>query len=683
MLRLQPVVRSLALGAWVCSTFACASDGNVDGGDDVNDDEGASSESTVDGGSSDTGPVIEPNVDWPHLGCDPLVPSWCGFPFPSNVYTVADDSTATGRRVQLEPDVLPLDYYGTRPLGDPWNRADGFTPGLAGLAHFPDLVPSGLDGFPTSVTIERSLEDDCPSIVLDANTGERLPHWVELDATGADDSMRTLIVRPAIRLGDDRRYIIALSLLRDASGGIIAPVPAFAALRDGTLSDESSIEERRPLYEDIFLRLEGAGMPREQLQLAWDFTTASRENQTGWMLHMRDEALAMVGDLGPEYTITSVDSEIDPDNIAFRIYGEITVPLYLDQPGPGGHLIFDEDGLPEPNPDMPEANFEFEMLIPHSAMQSPAGVIGYGHGLLGEKEQIESEHFRTWMNEYNYVMFGLDFIGMAADDEAYIGALISTGQLHDFANVVDRQHQGMLNSLLMMRMMKGRFASDPDYGSAIDPNRLYYHGISQGGIFGGTYMAITTDVQRGVLGVPGMPYNLLLSRSVDFDQFFDIIRTTYSDARQHVQLLALVDMLWERTEPAGYAPYVVRDMLPGTPAHEVFLNVAVGDHQVTTLGAHHMARTMGIAHLDTGIREIFGLPVVEGPYKGSALVEYDFGLPPDPVENLPQRECEDPHGKLRKLEEFRQQIDLFYRTGVIDNFCADGVCSFPEMSGCI
>jgi hypothetical protein len=155
------------------------------------------------------------------------------------------------------------------------------------------------------------------------------------------------------------------------------------------------------------------------------------------------------------------------------------------------------------------------------------------------------------------------------------------------------------------------------------------------------------------------------------------------DERHHVFLLALTDMLWERTEPAGYAPYVLRDLLPGTPAHEVLINVAVGDHQVTNYGAHLMARTMGMVHVDTGIRDIWGLDQFPAPYTGSALVEYDFGLPPDPVENLPQRECEDPHGKLRKLEEFRQQLDLFYRAGVVDNFCTDGICSFPEMSGCM
>lgn len=67
---------------------------------------------------------------------------------------------------------------------------------------------------------------------------------------------------------------------------------------------------------------------------------------------------------------------------------------------------------------------------------------------------------------------------------------------------------------------------------------------------------------------------------------------------------------------------------------------------------------------------------------GAVYVEYDFGLPPDPVCNLPQYACEDPHGKLRILESARQQLDTFLRTGSVENFCDGGDCSYPDMSGC-
>jgi len=112
------------------------------------------------------------------------------------------------------------------------------------------------------------------------------------------------------------------------------------------------------------------------------------------------------------------------------------------------------------------------------------------------------------------------------------------------------------------------------------------------------------------------------------------------------------------------------------------MTAALGDHQVSNLGAHHMARSAGVGHLDTGVQTIWGLPAFDDGDVGSALVEYDFGLPPDPVCNLPQSACGDPHGKLRRLPAAREQIDTFLRTGAITNFCTDGVCSFPEQSEC-
>lgn len=626
--------------------------------------------------------VIEPAEEYPLLGCDSLVPSHCAFPFPSNVHTVTDATSATGRRVHLLPEAMPRDSLGGHPAPDPWNRLDGFSTGMALLAHFPEVTPATLGNLASSVTIERSLEDDSPTVLIEAATGRRVPHWVDLDMTGREDDERAFMIRPAERLQDATRYIVAIRGLTNEGGEIIEPSEAFVALRDGVASEESSVVERRPLYADIFGRLQDAGVEREDLQLAWDFTTSSRENNTGWLTHMRDEAFDLVGPGGPEFEIISEETDWEPEHVAYRLFGEMTVPLYLDQTDPGANLMFGADGLPEPNSSTPWARFSFEVIIPHSATQQPAALLQYGHGLLGSKAQIESGHFRTFIDEYNYVIFGVDFIGMASDDQLPIAALIDNGRFDQFQTVVDRQHQGMLNSLLAMRVMKTGFAEHPVYGPMIDPDQAYYLGISQGGIFGGTYMALTTDVERGTLGVPGMPYNLLLPRSVDFDEFFEIMRARYPDAREQMHLLDLNAMLWDRTEPNGYAPYIRSNMLPNTPSHDVFLRSAVGDHQVTTLGAHFMARAIGVPHVDTGVRDIFGLDKVAAPVTGSGYAEYAFGLPPDPVENTPPRACEDPHGKVRSLESARRQIDAFFRKGVVENHCPDGVCSYPELSGC-
>lgn len=220
------------------------------------------------------------------------------------------------------------------------------------------------------------------------------------------------------------------------------------------------------------------------------------------------------------------------------------------------------------------------------------------------------------------------------------------------------------------------------FGSYIDPSAAYYHGISQGGIFGGTFMAITPDIERGVVDVPGQPYNLLLNRSVDFDMYFALLNAGYSDSRDLQLLLGMIQMLWDKTEPNGYSHKVHTDLFPDTPEHALLIQAAVGDHQVTTLAAHIMARAVGAPHLDSGIRDVWGLDPVMGSNVGSTYVEYDFGLPEMPLENIPFEACDDPHGKLRQLPEAREQLDTFLRTGVVENTCTDGICSFPELSGC-
>lgn len=50
-----------------------------------------------------------------------------------------------------------------------------------------------------------------------------------------------------------------------------------------------------------------------------------------------------------------------------------------------------------------------------------------------------------------------------------------------------------------------------------------------------------------------------------------------------------------RGEPDGYASRMTSNPLPGTPPHQVLLDIAFGDHQVTDYQADVEARTIGAA----------------------------------------------------------------------------------------
>ncbi|WP_434427773.1 hypothetical protein [Nannocystis pusilla] len=672
------------VGACGDSATESASEGTTTTGSAATTDEpptgtGTTAPTTTTGGTDDstTGPVVpepDPNVDWPALECDPLDPNYCLFPFPNNVYTTADATTPTGRRVALPRNSLPMSTGGILPETDVFAELDGFSGGLPGMVHMPGATITGLPG-PWS--IELSVTPDSPTIVLDVDTGELVPHFTELDMSHGDDARRTLLIRPVTRPRDGARLIYAVRNVVDAGGEPLAPSPAFAALRDLTpFPDDPSIDARRPLYADIFQRLEAAGVVRDDLQLAWDYTVSSTENTTGRLLHMRDHALAQVGAAGPAYEIESITEDCD-EFIALCVEGEMTVPLYLDKPESGGRMILDDAGLPTQNG---TATYPFTVLIPYSAFTAPSAPVAYGHGLLGNRSQVKASHFRQFAEDYNYILFAVDWVGMAEDDiVTIVGAL--GGNLHQFAAVPDRGQQGILNFILATRMMLGDFASDPSLTWQGDPamfdtSAAYYFGNSQGGIFGASLMAVQVDVTRGMLGVPGQPYNILLNRSVDFDSFFAVVQGAYPDPIDIQVVLGLVQMLWDRSEPNGYSHHI-REPLPNTPAHDVLLNVAIGDHQVTTLGAHIMARAIGgVANMGPVNRSIWGLEEVEGSHSGSAMVEFDFGLPAEPTVNVPMKEGEDPHGGPRKTAAANASMDKFFREGVVETFC-DGPCD-PE-----
>jgi hypothetical protein len=597
------------------------------------------------------------------------------FPYPNNVFTADDTDSATGRRLALSSEQLPS--KGPTVLADGFNESDGFSPGLAMLTYFPNAATTGL---PTWHDLEASLDPACPTVLINAETGERVAHFAEIDVSFVGKTENAFMIRPVTRLEDGTRYIVAIRGVVDEDGATIEPSEGFQALRDLLPTDDADVEARRPLYADIFMRLANAGVERDSLQIAWDFTTASTDNNTANVLHMRDEALAMYppGE-GPTYTITSVQDDYNTDTILYRIEGLIEVPLYLDNPDAGGRLVFGDNGLPEIQG---TAEYPFYVLIPQSAASTPAQLIQYGHGLLGAATELGAGHMRSFINEYNYVLFSVDWIGMADEDALNIAGMLVAGDMHEFQDITDRLQQGLLNFVLATRMMKTSFADDLMFGGYIDPSAAYYHGISQGGIFGGTFMAITPDIERGVVDVPGQPYNLLLNRSVDFDMYFGLLKQGFGDSRDLQIILALIQGMWDEAEPTGYSHRIDNDPFPNTPSHDVLITAAIGDHQVTTLGAHIMARAVGAPHLDTGIREIWGLEQVSDMNAGSTYVEYSFGLPEDPLENVPQTACDDPHGKLRQLPENREQRHVFFQTGVVENFCPNGVCSFPDLSGC-
>lgn len=68
------------------------------------------------------------------------------------------------------------------------------------------------------------------------------------------------------------------------------------------------------------------------------------------------------------------------------------------------------------------------------------------------------------------------------------------------------------------------------------PEYATYYGNSQGSVVGCGYLAYQTELRRGVCGVPGSPFALILTRSKDFTPFFGAMKLQFTHSQDVVRV---------------------------------------------------------------------------------------------------------------------------------------------------
>jgi hypothetical protein len=668
--------------------------------------------------------------------CDFLIDERCILPYPSSRFLQADPTTSTGARVHYPADGLPANTAGKHIDPTDHNTLDGFSPGATILALFPDTghpVDLAASGAPFHTSYARSLEADSPTVLLDANTETRVVHFAEMDQQSAPDDVqnKAMIIRPGVRLKNATRYIVAIRHLVDTEGTPIVPRLAFRALRDGVPDAElaaicgtgcaEAINARRPVFETLFTHLENAGVDRGDLLLAWDFGTASTHALTDWIVSIRDQAFALGT---PAFTVTKVDNGNGAGrnaSIYARIEGTFQAPLFMTADAPGSRLNL-VNGVPKQNG---YATVPFVVDIPHYAVNvggAPRKVRPtlWGHGLLGNRNQVTS--LSTLANGFGFAIAGVDMQGMS-DQDTNTGIIPAILDYSLFHNIPERLHQGFLNHLLLGRLLLDPvmgFNSHPAFSFGnpptpiLDTTEVFYSGGSQGGIFGIAIMSIAEDFKRGFLAVPGANYSTLLHRSVDFNPFLALSRTSYPNRLDEQLILALNQQLWDRAEPQGYMDHMLDGTLSDPPVpHKVLIHMATYDCEVSNVATEIMVRSLGVPQVTPAARSFFQIPETTAPFDGSAFVEVnpqlgfsrcdtpegddpglacttnadcpgvgdkptrtvcDSGIPP--LSNTAPRFNNRAHGSTGNLTT-AAQIDAFLRPdGDVENFC-DGPCD-PE-----
>ena len=390
--------------------------------------------------------------------------SLCLLPFPDDYYTVADPATPhrpAGRAADARR--CP------RTVGHPHRRGARTTsttasaPGSRSCSGFPAWTRRRRSRPPTrcSSTISAATPSaDAPVVVIDAETGERWPIWVELDSNATSPAKTALMINPAVNFVSGHRYIVALRDLRTGDGAVIGAPRASATTATTCPRPRPRSRPSARRFDSIFDTLRGAGIRRSNLYLAWDFTVASDENIAGRMLAMRNDAFGQLGDTTmADLTVQGSSPGVhghrrrrtSPRRRTRRSRARSSAPTrsratWQPDCAPGGRFALGSDGLPTRNGDY---TAKFDCIIPRVAVDGSDPVTVrpslYGHGLFGTLDQVRGQYQKDLANDHGFILCATDEIGMASEDVPNTAGILT--DLSDFPELADRLQQGLLNEL--------------------------------------------------------------------------------------------------------------------------------------------------------------------------------------------------------------------------------------------
>ena len=678
--------------------------------------------------------------------------SACMLPFPNDLFTTGTGKArrlnlplAGMPKDAAGKPINPLPYAASDGFS-PGSLIVAHVPGLDNPTAF------DMTGAVPITDMGRYADPTAPIVLIDVQTGKRWPIWTEIDvnplgplpttaaASGEsiDDRVPTppnpfpeprptntanvnLLIHPAKNLVNGHRYVVGMRFLKDKDGNVLAPTDAFKSYLGAppAVPNPDAPESRREHFEkDIFPVLTEAGFAKADLYQAWDFSVATDTNIAGRLLHLRDDAFAQLGDTtmadrivqgrAPAFTVDTVTDATNPaDEVRRTIQGSFTVPCYVSTPNcaPGGSFTYAPTDLDQTTPLQLPGNVStatFTCKVPRRVFDSPTlekvRPSLYGHGLFGGQGEVGQGQVSDMVQEHGFMYCATDWEGMASVDIPTAAQALA--DMDRFPALTDHVQQGELNFLYLARLMihpdglSSNAAFQISKGGApatsyIDTTRAYYDGNSQGGIYGGTVMAVAPDIDHGVLGVPGINYSTLLTRSKDFALYSIPLYTTYPSEFERSMLLSVIQILWDRSDPSGYVNGLIPGHeLPHTPAHEVMYQASFGDHQVANVTADTAARTIGAA-IDPNPLEsdrspdvvpAWGVPRIRTyPYDGSAIVYFDSGpITADnpegtaaaPTTNTPPKTGQDPHEFARRTPCGRVMKNNFLRPGgMVTNPC--------------
>ncbi|CAB9513873.1 expressed unknown protein [Seminavis robusta] len=414
--------------------------------------------------------------------------------------------------------------------------------------------------------------------------------------------------------------------------------------------------------------------------------------------------------------------------LARTIHGELDVPWFMTGFGPGQRDATLDAAAVQSGVPTTIGKAKFVVHIPCSLKESalshtttPANkinknataqplraVMEFGHGLFFNRQESGESFLIQMAHENGYIITAMDWRGMSQYDYPLVlRTMLAKPSL--FESIRDNIIQGYANKFALQHFTRHgmlelpwfQFSHEHDDSEGVathvipqsfdpleDPNLpkgegttdgfipSVFYGISQGGILGAGYLSLsgpTGLIARGALGVPGTPFSLILSRSLQFVGYDLALLLNFYNNR-HVRIfLSLAQMCWDSVEASGVLGLPLDEPVP--PA---ILQAGLGDPIVPSLAAERLARAMDAKILPHNPRgPLYGIPQAQAadanqPGPRTALTEmlYQKDYEALPVDDELKSKGGRVHLCVRLEPVLQHQLNVFFQSGRTIDPCA-------------
>jgi hypothetical protein len=597
----------------------------------------------------ETGPDPTTVVD-PGEGTGILGSGW------ANPYPSADLLDAEGRLALRDlpdtPSPIPIERLAWR---------TGFSPAQVAVLRLADVSSEGLPGWVAPTRGEGTVR------MIDLTDGRDVLCFAELDAyPGADQ--QALLVRPleALPVGHDIAVVVT-------TAAVDRPARYDALLSDAPPADLADVA---PRYRALVEQLEAFGVPEADIAVAWQFPVGDGRAP----LHSALSQLSVPGGHAiAEVRDRDAGGEVGP-HIWRAAEGTFRAQQWLDE---GNALQIAADGSVAP---VGEVDADLYVYVPESVKDAPDGsvpVLVFGHGIFGDPSLYldaddDPSRVAQLADEAGFVVIGTNWRGLTTSDR-----LIAVEVANDFAQfhqLTDLLVQGQTNTRTLIEYAaSGDLFDDPVFEGVsgqllVDPDRIYYYGISLGAIEGAVLLGNGAPLQAAAFHVGGGSWSTMLERSSNWSLFELFIEATIPSASERQVLYALSQLWWDPVDPMSYV-----DDLAGA---SFLLQESVGDEQVPNLTTEALARSMALPVLEPAVSRPVDVPVASGPLPAGsrALVQFDPQTERPPVDNRPAPVTE-AHTTPRTWDGARLQVIEHLTDGRIVHHCGDAPCTAENTGG--